>query len=163
VPVLAIGLSDVVAIEAGGYHACAVKSAGELFCWGDYELRTIGDASLGSFVLTPTLFTWRSGAGTDCGGGGLHGCIVLVGGSAECAGVAGDWLGAGMDLSSDAPPTPVVGTDISPVSSIDANFRNTCALGTTGDVRCWGEGDSGQLGNGDTSDSDVPISVIWAG
>ena len=38
-----------------------------------------------------------------------------------------------------------------------------CALVATGDVFCWGLGSLGELGNGATSDSNIPVQVIGLG
>jgi hypothetical protein len=37
---------------------------------------------------------------------------------------------------------------------------NTCVLLGDGTVRCWGQNDRGQLGDGATTDSDVPVGVV---
>jgi hypothetical protein len=51
------------------------------------------------------------------------------------------------------------------VVSVASNYDSLgyCALLSTGNVDCWGDGTSGQLGNG-TFDlhSDVPVAVLAA-
>jgi alpha-tubulin suppressor-like RCC1 family protein len=49
-----------------------------------------------------------------------------------------------------------------PAGSFDAGDLHTCALLATGAMRCWGEGDNGRLGYGNTSDigdGEAPGSV----
>ena len=44
-------------------------------------------------------------------------------------------------------------------TSISADGSHACGATTTGHVRCWGSGGSGQLGNGHTADEHAPVDV----
>ena len=44
-----------------------------------------------------------------------------------------------------------------------ASFYHSCAIALNGRAYCWGSGNSGQLGNGSTADSRVPVAVNMSG
>jgi len=54
-------------------------------------------------------------------------------------------------------PSPVLG--ISDATSVSAGFDATCATLADGTVRCWGTNQWGQLGDGTTTNSSVPLAV----
>ena len=54
-------------------------------------------------------------------------------------------------------PTPYPG--LAAVTRVSTGFHYNCALLVGGIVECWGDGSYGQLGNGQTNDSGVPVVV----
>ena len=66
-------------------------------------------------------------------------------------------LGAGSTAPLSTIRLPVSG--LGKVTVIDAGSDHICALPVgSGQPRCWGRGDQGRLGNGSTTDSNVPCS-----
>jgi alpha-tubulin suppressor-like RCC1 family protein len=86
-----------------------------------------------------------------------HSCAVINGG-AQCWGDnASGELGDG-NLGYNSPvPVQVQGLT-SGVTAIAASFRSTCSL-VKGVAQCWGYNADGELGNGSTIDSAVPVQV----
>ena len=58
-------------------------------------------------------------------------------------------LGGG--TSANYSTTAVTVPNLSSVNSISAYWNHTCALIVDGTIKCWGDNDYGQLGNGTTA------------
>jgi alpha-tubulin suppressor-like RCC1 family protein len=99
-------------------------------------------------------------------GGYYHSCALLTNGQARCWGETDNGeLGDGTPYAGpdrNRPRTVLAPTGTGPLTgivAIDANQGTTCAIVGGGQVRCWGEGDTGQLGNGQLSDRNRPVPV----
>jgi uncharacterized protein (TIGR02145 family) len=95
---------------------------------------------------------------TDLSTGGNHSCVLLPSGKIKCWGYndAGQ-LGNGTITQQNA---PVFVSGIHNAVQVYAGYNNTtCAVLSTGEVKCWGNNQYGQLGNGNTTNSSTPVSV----
>jgi alpha-tubulin suppressor-like RCC1 family protein len=148
-PVDVIGLTGevVVAISAGGGHTCAVTAGGGLKCWG------AGFAGFNRYQGTlespaaPVVVTGLPGGVAAVSAGNSHTCAVTTAGHLKCWGsnLRGQ-LGDGT-ITYRATPVDVVGLT-SGVAAVSAGGFHTCALTTSGEVKCWGANAYGQLGGG---------------
>ena len=92
-------------------------------------------------------------------GGAIHKCVVTMTGAVECWGYNGaGQLGNG--TKTDSLLVPVKVTDLSSgVLRVAAGMSHSCAVTTTGAVKCWGNNSVGKLGNNSTTQSLVPVDV----
>jgi alpha-tubulin suppressor-like RCC1 family protein len=137
----------------GGSHTCALTSGGVVYCWGSNYYGQLGDGSQSS-RLTPVAIVGDL-AFRQISAGARHTCGVATSGAAYCwgnhyTGEVGDgsppW-GEFMDESAPRPlPTAVAG-GLS-FAQVSAGGQHTCGLTPAGKAYCWGNGLSGQLGDG---------------
>jgi alpha-tubulin suppressor-like RCC1 family protein len=140
-PVAVTGLPGASAIAAGGSFTCARTIAGELECWGDGQ----------------TPHTVASGV-AGVAAGAAHACALTRAGGVECWGDNRfGQLGDGT-RTRRAGPVGVSGLS-GGVLAVTAGGGHTCALTSSGAVKCWGENEYGQLGDGSNTDRSVPVPV----
>lgn len=171
-PVLLGGVA--VSISAGSQHTCALLEGGAVRCWGLADLGRLGlglDLGAVGDDEAPSEFTVELGEpAVAVSAGRAHSCAILQSGALRCWGDgARGKLGLGDDatIGDDEAPVavdPVVvdtGADVE-VIAVDAGGDHTCVVLGHGGVRCWGRGDRGQLGYGNTDDvgvRQVPAAV----
>jgi alpha-tubulin suppressor-like RCC1 family protein len=137
------------AIAAGGFHTCALTSAGGVKCWGYNEGRTpVAVSGLASGVAAIA--------------GGLHSCALTSAGGVVCWGdnesgqLGNGEQGCGLVYCYRSTPVAVSGL-ASGVAAISAGWQHTCALTSAAGVVCWGAG--GTLGDGTTTTRLTPVAV----
>jgi alpha-tubulin suppressor-like RCC1 family protein len=144
VPQTVADLHDVVAIDAGHWATCAIRSDGELLCWGDAEGGRLGTGDE-SGVLGPTPTRLPVRAVDVTLGWGDHACAVDAESDLWCWGSnrQGE-LGVGYDDSA----VPAHLTSAAQVAEVAAGEDHTCARHLNGRVSCWGSQADGCLGAG---------------
>jgi alpha-tubulin suppressor-like RCC1 family protein len=139
--------SGVTAIAAGGYHTCAVTTAGGVKCWGDNSAGQLGDGTYDASP-TPVDASGLTSGVAAIAAGDLNTCALTTAGGVKC------W---GYDAGSGT-PVDVTGLT-SGVTAIAVGLHHMCALTAAGGVQCWGSNTFGQLGDGTTTDSTTPVDV----
>lgn len=150
-------LLGAVEIAAGGRHSCARLSSGEVRCWGDSSGSQLGQPGSGRWLFaTPAVELGGSAIGLALGDS--HSCAILSGGSVRCWGRGDNGQRGNGDFSTDHTAVEPVGLGTG-VLALSAGAFHTCAVSAAGAALCWGENGDGQLGNGGTQDSNVPVVV----
>ncbi len=144
-------------VAGGADHTCALTAGGSVLCWGAGFYGQLGSGSRDG-SLTPAPVVGLSSGVTAVAAGQYHTCAVTAGGGVLCWGYNADGeLGDGT-TDDRLTPTAVAGLD-SGVESVATAAYHSCALTTGGEVLCWGANWFGQLGDGTTVDSAVPVPV----
>jgi alpha-tubulin suppressor-like RCC1 family protein len=161
IPVAVVGLGTATKISAGNVHTCAVLAEGKVLCWGDsrYGLLGNGTISYGSTANPFPLPVLDVSTAVAVSAGDKHSCAVLADDTVRCWGSGR--LGDGTATPS---ATPVDVSGINRAVGVSAGGGEidpgyTCAVLTDGTVRCWGSNNVGQLGNGTTTASPIPVTV----
>jgi alpha-tubulin suppressor-like RCC1 family protein len=144
-------------IQAGHLHTCALLVNGDVKCWGanhDGQLgnentRNIGDSPGDMGRLDRVNLEKKA---FHISAGGKHTCVVLEGGDIKCWGEGRfGQLGSEGSISiggshGDMANLKKISFD-QKAMQVSAGDEHTCAVFEGGDVKCWGNGDSGRLGN----------------
>ena len=157
--------SDAISVSLGEQHTCAVLDTGVLKCWGRNNHGQIGVGSGGDKDTPQTVNVGSGRTTTSVYLGYHHSCAILDDQSVKCWGRNQDGeLGVGSTTSSFNTPQAIntLGTNRHAISlALGQGF--TCALLDDGSIKCWGQDNFGQRGDGGGSGSDIrspPSSAI---
>ncbi len=157
-----------------GEGSCVILADRTVACWGVDDDGELGDGTTGTVKTSPVAVVGVNTAvgiameGNEYGGAQGHSCFLLADGTLRCAGDNYDGqLGNGSNTPSSI-PVAVTGINtavdvaagsasITTTNAVAAAF--SCALLSDGTVKCWGYGGDGELGNGSTANSSVPVTV----
>lgn len=144
-------------IDGGGAFTCAVTTAGAAKCWGQGFVGQLGDGA-GIDRTRPVPVRGLTSGVVDISAGDTHACAVTTRGAVYCWGSnASGQLGDGTTNTRYVPA--LVRNLGGQAKSVTAGYQHTCALLTTGLVRCWGWNYWGQLGIGSLHDTILPATV----
>jgi alpha-tubulin suppressor-like RCC1 family protein len=160
-PVKVAGISNAMAVAAGHHHTCALLADRSVRCWGSNAYGQLGDGSpldgTNHDAHIPVAVSGITNA-TAVSPGAYHTCALLADGTVQCWGHNQfGQLGHSQTVNSSTPVT-VIGLAASP-TAVTAGGWHTCAQLPDGAVQCWGRNDVGQLGDGNTADSSIPVRV----
>ncbi len=154
--------SGAVAITAGKQHTCALIDDGTVKCWGNSQSGQLGDGTVnGASHPTPVTVS-GIGTATAIAGNYNHTCVVLADHTAQCWGAndrkqLGDGNG-GSAGNKSAMPVTVLG--VSNATTIAAGFAHSCVVRTNGVASCWGDNQSGEIGNNNSSSTPADIDNV---
>lgn len=160
-------------IAAGNGHTCVLTTPGGttragVRCWGVNTAGQLGHLPMRmngvpvgtqSSVPNAVSWGWSWPKIVDISASYDHTCVLTEAGGVKCWGKArSGQLGNGL-TTNEGRPVDVVGLS-SGVAAVSAGSNHTCALTKAGGVKCWGDNSSGQLGDGGTASSSVPVDVV---
>ena len=159
-PVPVSGGLAFTSVSPGSVFTCGAIAGGDAYCWGWNRSGLLGDESTSVVSSVPVPVSGDLGF-ASVSAGGRHVCGVTAGGAAYCWGANGSGqLGDGSTFDSSVPVLVSGGLGF---ASVSAGSSHTCGW-TRGVIAgglayCWGANGDGQLGDGSTADSSVPVLV----
>lgn len=161
-PVVVPGIDNAIKMALGHAHSCAITTAGRVRCWGWNGGGQLGD---GGFMSRsqPLFVIDEAGAELDnvtrLVAGAKRTCAIRKDGAGFCWGdnTSGS-LGAGPTPAQVTHAVRVTALGEDPVIDIAVGENHTCFLGPTS-IRCAGENQQGQLGDGTTATSTSGVDV----
>lgn len=150
--------SDWNAVSAGGFHVCATRQSGALFCWGMGSSGQLGDGGT-SDRSTPV----RVGDASDwemVAAGGYHTCGLRDNGKLWCWG----WnsfgeLGTGAKGEGTDEPSPRAIAEGQSFRFVASGDYHSCAIHIDGSLWCWGRSAEGQVGVDAGAEATLPVRV----
>jgi len=152
-------VGSYASVSAGGFHTCAMTTAGAAYCWGSNIYGQLGDGSLNGNQLAPVAVTGPQFQ--SIAAGYQHTCGLTSSGIAYCWGYdsAGS-VGNGQSSGSITAPAAVSGGLTFASVAPAAGGYHTCGLTTTSVAYCWGYNAFGQLGAASTQNFSTPVQVV---
>jgi alpha-tubulin suppressor-like RCC1 family protein len=159
----------VTAIAAGGGHSLAVTSTGSMVAWGYNAYGELGNATTVSSDV-PVVVNLPTDTEVTAVAAGLYHSLALTSTGRVLAwgennyGQLGDGTSKGpqtcyVGVACSTTPVDVELPEGTDVTAVAAGAWHSLALTSTGKLRAWGYNVDGELGNGTTTNTDLPVKV----
>ena len=159
-------VTDVIQVSAGDRHTCALKSNGQVRCWGygwDWRLGNGSTSNQSRPIAVLNSDDTNFDGVAQISVSSSHSCALKFNGQVWCWG-DGRYgkLGDGNSVDRSY-PVAVNGSNGNPLGGfiqVSAGLSHTCALTSREQVMCWGRGGVGELGHGHRTESQLyPLFV----
>ena len=159
-------------ISAGYEHSLAIDQDGNIWAWGNNDSRQLADAFGTSSVPRQVKYPQNRGKGVQAvqvSSGYRHSSAIDTDGNVWAWG-GNDYGQLGDNTMNDRTnPAKVLASAKSTSSSgpwlnavqVNGRGNHPLAIDTNGNVWAWGRNNNGQLGDGTTSDSKVPVALVF--
>ncbi|HXW39021.1 MAG TPA: MBG domain-containing protein, partial [Acidimicrobiales bacterium] len=154
--------TQYTSMAAGGAHTLGLTTTGQVEAWGSNRQGQLGDGSTDDADVPVSVAAPGGTVFSAVAAGSSHSLALTTTGQVLAWGsdVFGQ-LGDGSTDDSDV-PEPVSAPPGVTFVAIAAGGDHSLALSSAGDVYAWGANFAGQLGDGTTTSSDVPVQADTA-
>ncbi|HEX9728806.1 MAG TPA: Ig-like domain-containing protein [Gemmatimonadales bacterium] len=162
-PQAVLGEVEFTGVSTGGTHVCGLERGGAVACWGRNHRGQLGDNTTATRSRPVFIRSDFSFKGVSVGD--THGCAITTGGIPYCWG-GNDFAQTGQPLGASFPgappnvvPIPLRVESTPSFIGMSTGANHNCGLTTTGLAYCWGDGQAGQIGDGNTQGHVEPVPV----
>ncbi|MBD8219070.1 Ig-like domain-containing protein [Microbacterium sp. CFBP 13617] len=166
-PVAVQNITGATQIAAGSFSGFALVGGGAIRAWGSNAVGALGNGTNTSSSVPVTV---QNITGATQIAAGLSTGYALVGGQVRAWGYnANGGLGNGTNTDSNTPVTVYQRTGINQldpltgITQIDAGYFSGYAVNNTGTVYAWGNNPQGELGIGNTTNTNTAVTVQGLG
>ena len=159
-PLIVIG-SGATLVSASVSNSCAI-TGNDLLCWGTNYYGQLGDGTTTDYLQPHKSLV--TGA-TALAVAPSFGCAVVGAGALDCCGRNNSGqLGIGNTMDHLSPTRVLAGSVVSACTTIaEDELEHACAVLQSGELRCWGNNQHGQLGDGSQVYRDAPVTALSSG
>jgi alpha-tubulin suppressor-like RCC1 family protein len=161
-PVPVTGGLSFTSLAGGNRHTCGLTPDGYAYCWGHNRGGQLGNGEITSDMQPTPVPVLQNRSYTSISGGYYHTCALTASGLAYCWG-ENDYAQLGNGEQGGIVPQPVRVNTFEGFVALTTYYRHVCGLTADGDVFCWGNNISGELGVSPTATpegwSAVPVRV----
>lgn len=143
-------------ITTGLFHACALTATGKVYCWGNNSYGQLGDGSF-SPRLVPTQVK-ISAEVKMISSGQYHNCAITKAAEVFCWG-SNEYGQLGNSNNKDSNTPTKIETLGSAAKLISSGNNHSCAELASNTIKCWGNNNNFQLGNGTAVSSSLPLQT----
>ena len=162
--------SYAIQVSSGGYHTCAIFSAGDLKCWGSnyygsMEWGMLGNGGTNDLHTPTTISLGANVTPTQVELGFFYTCAIDNLSALRCWGSNRyGILGDGTNTHRNTPALVSLPADAANIIQVSLGWYHTCAISDKNDLLCWGLNWWGLLGLGSSGGTrNTPTLVSLGG
>ena len=147
------GINNITNVSVGSSHTLALRNDGTVFAWGNNTFGQLGNGTLNtssSPVQVSGLTNVRQVSAAN-----NHSLALRNDGSVWAWGINNQYGVFGNGQTNTNASTPIQITTLTNIDSIYAATNHAAAIDSYGNVRTWGYGNYGQLGEGASGTSNI--------
>lgn len=146
-PSAVVAFSEATQVAAGRNFTCALKKDGSVHCWGQNGNGQLGDGKTSSRSKAEPVVGLADA--TQIAAAAHTACALVKSGDVYCWGLNNEGQVADPKAPKDNVRTPVKLEALSGVVSLGrgGTAYHLCAVLGTGEARCWGNADKGEIGH----------------